>query len=362
MSRMTFLLIAGAYYILTILVIVIVLNVINSKEKKKLRKEITGLEKERNLIISASMLSELNKVEALANNEELKIKYNEWQERFKKIKETEIPKITDTINEIDELFENKNYKELKGLILKADFDLNNLKTKADFLLDEIKDITLSEERNREVITKLKASYRAIKSEYMDNIIDFEIVKVPIELQFENVDKLFIAFEVTMEQNKYTEVGKIVKAIDDIIANLKEVIEETIDGYYVGILEIPKISLSRGFVSQNSLDNDVSKNVSIVPTSDMPNITKGNFILAAHSGDSYISYFKDLYQLEIGDYAYVTYQGTKYAYKITNIYLQNKTGTIGIYKNYKKTTLTLVTCTKDDELHQTIYIAELISVN
>ncbi|MEG2600103.1 MAG: sortase [Bacilli bacterium] len=143
---------------------------------------------------------------------------------------------------------------------------------------------------------------------------------------------------------------------------EEVIEETIDGYYVGILEIPKISLSRGFVSQNSLDNDVSKNVSIVPTSDMPNITKGNFILAAHSGDSYISYFKDLYQLEIGDYAYVTYQGTKYAYKITNIYLQNKTGTIGIYKNYKKTTLTLVTCTKDDELHQTIYIAELISVN
>ncbi|MEG0977539.1 MAG: septation ring formation regulator EzrA, partial [Bacilli bacterium] len=239
MSRMTFLLIAGAYYILTILVIVIVLNVINSKEKKKLRKEITGLEKERNLIISASMLSELNKVEALANNEELKIKYNEWQERFKKIKETEIPKITDTINEIDELFENKNYKELKGLILKADFDLNNLKTKADFLLDEIKDITLSEERNREVITKLKASYRAIKSEYMDNITDFEIVKVPIELQFENVDKLFIAFEVTMEQNKYTEVGKIVKAIDDIIANLKEVIEETKPIVLMGKNLIPK---------------------------------------------------------------------------------------------------------------------------
>ncbi|MEG1506949.1 MAG: septation ring formation regulator EzrA [Bacilli bacterium] len=239
MSRMTFLLIAGAYYILTILVIVIVLNVINNKEKKKLRKEITALEKERNLIISASMLSELNKVEALANNEELKIKYNEWQERFKRIKETEIPKITDTINEIDELFENKNYKELKGLILKADFDLNNLKTKADFLLDEIKDITLSEERNREVITKLKSSYRAIKSEYMDNITDFEIVKVPIELQFENVDKLFIAFEVTMEQNKYTEVGKIVKAIDDIIANLKEVIEETKPIVLMGKNLIPK---------------------------------------------------------------------------------------------------------------------------
>ena len=93
---------------------------------------------------------------------------------------------------------------------------------------------------------------------------------------------------------------------------------------------------------------------------MPYVNNGNFILAAHSGNSYVSYFKDLYLLNKGDYAYVTYQGVKYVYKITNIYLQVKTGQIGIYRDNNKTTLTLVTCTKDDEQHQTIYIAELIS--
>ena len=226
MGRMTFLLIAGLYYIVSIVIVGIVLYIINRKQKGKYKKEIEKLETEKNLIISASMLSELNKVEALVNNEELKKKYKEWQERFKQIKDKDLPKITDALNEIEELFLDGDLGELKSLILKTDYEVNALKTKADFLLDEIKELTMSEEKNREIITKLKAEYRTIMSEYKDNESDFEIVKVPVELQFENVDKLFNAFEKAMDQNAYTEVGKIVKAIADITNNLKVVVEET----------------------------------------------------------------------------------------------------------------------------------------
>ena len=140
----------------------------------------------------------------------------------------------------------------------------------------------------------------------------------------------------------------------------EKVEETQGNYYIGYLEITKINLKRGFVNPNSPDNDVSKNIQIIKSSDMPDVNKGNFILAAHSGTAYISFFNTLYMLNEGDYAYVTYNGVKYTYKITKIYLQDKTGQIGIYRDSNKTTLTLVTCTKDDKNHQTIYIAELIS--
>lgn len=239
MGRTTFLLIALAYYIFTIVLIVVVLTLINRHQKKRYKNEIIKLETEKNLIISAGMLSELNKVEALANNSELKKRYNEWQARFKNIKEVEIPKITNTINDLDELFEDRDYKELKSLIFKADFDLNNLKTKADILLGEIKELTLSEEKNRDSITKLKAEYRGIVSEYKDYEKDYEIIKVPIELQFENVDKLFSVFEELMEKNEYTEVGKIVKAIDDIITNLKVVITEARPIVSLGQTLIPK---------------------------------------------------------------------------------------------------------------------------
>ena len=239
MDRITFILIALLVWIVTIILVIVVLNVINNKEKKKLKAEIEKLEKGKNMIISASMLSELNKVEALVNNDEMKEKLDDWKARFNDIKDNDMPKITETINEIEELFLEKNFKDLKGLVLKADFDLNNLKTKASFLLDEIKDVTLSEERNRETITKLKAQYREILSTYKDYENEYEIVKVPLELQFENIEKLFNAFEVSMEQNAYTEVGRIVKAIADVIGNLKVIIEETRPIVSLGKSLIPK---------------------------------------------------------------------------------------------------------------------------
>lgn len=239
MDRITFILIALLVWILTIILVIVVLNLINNKEKKKLKAEIEKLEKEKNMVISASMLSELNKVEALVNNDEMKEKLDDWKARFNDIKEKEMPKITETINDIEELFEEKNFKDLKVLVLKADFDLNTLKTKASFLLEEIKDVTLSEERNRETITKLKAEYREILNTYKDYEEEYEIVKNPLELQFENIDKLFSAFETSMEQNAYTEVGKIVKAIADVIGNLKVIIEETRPIVSLGKNLIPK---------------------------------------------------------------------------------------------------------------------------
>ena len=55
------------------------------------------------------------------------------------------------------------------------------------------------------------------------------------------------------------------------------------------------------------------------------------------------------------------ESSKYVYKITNIYKQPKTGKLAIYRDYDKTTLTLITCTNNDSRTQTIYVAELVSV-
>lgn len=239
MTRSTFMLFAVGYYFFTIVVIVVVLMLLNRHNKKKYREQIDELEREKNLIISASILSELNKVESLVNNDELKEQYNSWKDRFNEIKEKDIPAITDIINEVQLNFEENDFKALKTSMIKAEMELNYLRNKADFLLEEIREITLSEERNREKITKLKAEYRAIMSSYNDNILEYEKIKTPIELQFENVDKLFSSFESAMDKNAYTEVGKIVKAIDTIISNLRVVVDETKTILQYGENLIPK---------------------------------------------------------------------------------------------------------------------------
>ena len=228
-----------AYYLVTIASIFAVLHFMSKKNKTTVRKQMDELERDKNLIISASLIAELNKVEPLIGSSNMKDTLVLWQKRFQKIKEEDVPRITDMLLEAEEMYEQKEYTKLKRKLSEIELDIYYVRTKANFLLEEIKEITLSEERNRETITKLKASYREILKKYQDNKKDYTIVSSPLELQFENVDKLFSAFEVAMENKSYQEVSKIVKAIDDIIGNLRMVIDEAPQIILLGKNIIPK---------------------------------------------------------------------------------------------------------------------------
>ena len=129
--------------------------------------------------------------------------------------------------------------------------------------------------------------------------------------------------------------------------------------YLGVLEIPKIGLKRGFYGTDSRYNSIEYNVTMVNGSSLPDVDGGNLILTAHSGDAWISYFAYLWRLDIGDSAFVTYNGRQYQYNIVNIYNVEKSGVLVIHRNEAVNTLTMITCTKDNDHSQTVYIAELV---
>ena len=212
-------------YLVIAIIVVIVLVVLTIKNiQKQYEDTLTQLERDKNLIISGSILAELNKVEALINNKELEEKYNYWKSIFKDIKDNDVPKITDELIEIEARLKGKDKKDINDDLARVEFEIYIAKSKASKLLDDIKEITLSEQKNREIVTKLKADYRNIFLQYNNsNKSEYKMIETPIDLQFENIDKLFSAFEMAMENNVYSEVGKIVKALDDSIGNLKMVI-------------------------------------------------------------------------------------------------------------------------------------------
>ena len=131
--------------------------------------------------------------------------------------------------------------------------------------------------------------------------------------------------------------------------------------YVGQLEINKIGFRKGFYAKESSLNNVKFNIKILDVSSYPDEKAGNVIIIGHSGNYSNSYFANLYQLQLGDMASIYYNNKKYNYKIKNIYTDTKDGTVTIYRDETKNTLTLITCTKDDETKQTIYILELDSI-
>lgn len=131
--------------------------------------------------------------------------------------------------------------------------------------------------------------------------------------------------------------------------------------YIGYLEVPDVNIKRGFVALDSKYNSVGYNVMLIEGSEMPDVKNGNLILAAHRGNSSVSFFDKLYKLNMGAEASVTYNSKKYTYKLKYVYTVPKVGKITISRNGDINTLTLITCTRDDKKTQTVFVFELESV-
>lgn len=131
--------------------------------------------------------------------------------------------------------------------------------------------------------------------------------------------------------------------------------------YVAVLEIPKINLKQGIPYPNSKENTVDRNIQVIEPFEYPDVEAGNLILASHSGNSIISYFKNLDKLNVNDQVYLYYQNNKYIYKIADIYESDKYQ-VSIKRDHSKTTLTLTTCSKDKKDKQLVLIAYLVNVS
>ncbi len=132
--------------------------------------------------------------------------------------------------------------------------------------------------------------------------------------------------------------------------------------YIGYVEVPSVKIKRGFVSPDSKYNSVGYNVMVIKGSEMPDVKNGNLILAAHRGNSSVSFFDKLYKTKRRDKAIITYGGKTYTYELVNSYEESKDGSLTIKRNANVNTLTLITCTRNNKKTQTVFIFELVSID
>ena len=221
-------LIIGTVILICVIIVVLCFLFIRKKEKKKFVDIAKDLEYNKNLVTSTPVLLELSKIEPLLKNELMEEKYNIWQEKFVSIKENKISVIDDLLIDLDIYIDKRDFKNCTYKIAKAEMEIYKARTSADHLLEEIKEVTLSEEKYRSIVIKLKTKYRKINKEYQNHKNLYEEMQNEIELQLENIEKNFLDFEKVMEKNDYNEVVHIVKALDAMIDHMSIVVEETPD--------------------------------------------------------------------------------------------------------------------------------------
>lgn len=125
------------------------------------------------------------------------------------------------------------------------------------------------------------------------------------------------------------------------------------------ITIPKIFLNKELYPVNDIKNNVNKAIEIIFPSKMPDQKNSTLILAAHSGNSKVSFFKDINQLKENDLINIYYKDIEYTYEISNLEQQNKTGVINIINNNNNKTLILTTCDQNDNTKQIVITSYLI---
>ena len=231
-------LIIGSIVVAIFIVVIVILHLVNKAEAKYYKNKIKSLEVQRNMIASTPVLLELSKVEPIIKNDKMEEKYNLWQDKFTHIKEHRLSLVDDMLIDMDAYIEKKDYKSCGYRIAKTEIEIYKIKESADRLLGEIKDITLSEEKYRAIVIKLKSKYRFLYKEFNDHKDLYGFMQEAVALQLENIEKRFLDFEKVMEINDYNEVVLICKALDTMIEHMDIIIKEMPDVLLMANTVIP----------------------------------------------------------------------------------------------------------------------------
>ena len=228
-----------SYVIIALVLIFVVLGLIKKRRINSFKVELEELDRRKNEIESAPVISELAKIETIVKNDKMEEKYKSWLNSFEHIKNEIIPKINDMIIDLDIYLDKKKYREYISQVAKTELAIYKAKEVIDQILEEIKEINSSEEKYRSIIIKLKAKYRELQASFEDKKSNYEDIANVIELQFENIEKRFQDFEDCMEASDYQEVFHIVKGIDVMIDHMGIVIKEVPDLVLLANKLIPK---------------------------------------------------------------------------------------------------------------------------
>ncbi len=212
-------------FLLAIILIIIVLNIIQSISNKRVKQNLEKLEIQKNDIEGTPIQSELAKIDSFLKNEKLESKYNNWKDRLDLIKNDQLPKISDLLLETEHSINQNGHKMATHKVVKLEMEIYRVRESATKLLEEIKEITTCEEKNRSIITSLKSRYRELYKTFKDTESDFGSIKKPVSIQFENIAYKFDDFEKAMENNEYSEVTTIIKSIDELLKHMEVVVEE-----------------------------------------------------------------------------------------------------------------------------------------
>ena len=153
-------------------------------------------------------------------------KHEKFSRRFKEIYENDDKFAESMIRQLNALINNKQYKNIKTVIVDAKKAMKTFEDKVNALDNDLYILIKPEEDSRQSILKLKENYRRVKQTFYANSSDLDLVGASINQVFDKLDQMFVEFETHIESAEYDEaqallptIGKVVSALESALSQL-----------------------------------------------------------------------------------------------------------------------------------------------
>ena len=153
-------------------------------------------------------------------------KHEKFSRRFKEIYENDDKFAESMIRQLNALINNKQYKNIKSVIIDAKKAMSTFEDKVNTLDNDLYVIIKPEEDSRQSILKLKENYRRVKQTFYANSNDLDLVSASLNQVCDKLDQMFVDFETHIESAEYDEaqallptIGKVVSALESALSQL-----------------------------------------------------------------------------------------------------------------------------------------------
>jgi len=207
--------------ILFVICIVIALMIVALTMRNRLYKRLDELESWRMQLMSKPVTDELSKLKALNMTGQTEELFEKWRTDWDELVTTVLPKVTDSVYDIDESINKYHFMNAKTAIADLEAVLNEAESTIEKILSEVSELIGSEEQNNLDIEHLNQEYLEQRKLLLTHRHLYAISEANLEKKLDEIKKQIQLFNETTEQGNYLEARELVKDISEQVNLLRD---------------------------------------------------------------------------------------------------------------------------------------------
>ncbi|WP_010678437.1 septation ring formation regulator EzrA [Bacillus timonensis] len=211
--------------IIGIIVVVAVVAIFGFYSRKKIYTDVDRLEAWKIDMMNRPVTDEIAKVKELNMTGQTEELFERWRKQWDEIVTVALPDVEELLFDAEDLADKYRFGKAKRVLAQIEAILNDAESNIVVILDELKDLVGSEEKNRVEIDELNQLYRDLKKSLLAHRHSFGSAENMLENKLEGIYGKFKEYEEATTNGNYFEAREIVLLIKDALTVTKQQMDE-----------------------------------------------------------------------------------------------------------------------------------------